>query len=206
MAAMHDDGGEVSFEEGMLWLPSHVLDEACGTTKKGLRNRHQKVPNHQQMRQSDRQKSPGEPKSQFGWKMQNSKSTYRSSYTRPKLVNGGPGMRVIFLGSAHRSGGTGVFLPQRAGSNFQPSKRPACAPVLLPARVIQALNLDVHALGVQISPPQVRRHNPIICREAYNNNSKEKRSDQKEASKQCSIISQNRSSSPAIFLPKEWTY
>jgi len=30
MAAMHDDG-EVGFEEGMLWLPSHVLDEACGT-------------------------------------------------------------------------------------------------------------------------------------------------------------------------------
>jgi len=30
MATMHDDG-EVGFEEGMLWLPSHVLDEACGT-------------------------------------------------------------------------------------------------------------------------------------------------------------------------------
>lgn len=30
----------------------------------------------------------------------------------------------------------------------------ACAPVLLPARVVQALNLNVHALGVQISPPQ----------------------------------------------------
>lgn len=30
----------------------------------------------------------------------------------------------------------------------------ACAPILLPARVVQALNLNVHALGVQISPPQ----------------------------------------------------
>ena len=30
----------------------------------------------------------------------------------------------------------------------------ACAPVLLPARVVQALNLNVHALGVQISRPQ----------------------------------------------------
>lgn len=30
----------------------------------------------------------------------------------------------------------------------------ACATVLLPARVVDALNLNVHALGVQISPPQ----------------------------------------------------
>jgi len=29
MASVHDDAAEVGFEEGMLWLPSHVLDEAC---------------------------------------------------------------------------------------------------------------------------------------------------------------------------------
>ncbi|KAK7393541.1 hypothetical protein VNO78_22099 [Psophocarpus tetragonolobus] len=166
MAAIHDDG-EVGFEEGMLWLPSQVLDEACGTKY--------------------------------------SESASKSSYQRPKLANGGPGMRAIFLGSGHRSCGTGVFLPQRAGTNFQPSKRPACAPVLLPARVVQALNLNVHALGVQISPPQVQRYNPR-CREAYNNNSIEKKSDQKDVSKQCRFISQNQCSSPEIFLPKEWTY
>ncbi|XP_020226673.1 uncharacterized protein LOC109808195 [Cajanus cajan] len=190
MAAIHDDG-EVGFEEGMLLLPSHVLHEACGT-KVCMRNR-------QQMHQHRHHKSTGEPKSQ------NSKSTSRSSYQRPKLANGGPGMRAIFLGSGPRSCGTGVFLPQRAGTNFQPSKRPACAPVLLPARVVQALNLNVHALGVQISPPQVQRYNPT-CRAAYSNNSIEKKSDQKDASKQCSFISQNQSSSPEIFLPKEWTY
>ncbi|QCD86885.1 hypothetical protein DEO72_LG3g1414 [Vigna unguiculata] len=198
MAAMHDDG-EVGFEEGMLWLPSHVLDEACGT-KEYMRNRYQKIQNHQQMRHLGPQESSGEPKLQY------TKSTSRSLHTRPKLVNGGPGMRVIFLGSKQRSCGTGVFLPQSAGTNFQPSKRPACAPVFLPARVVQALNLNVHALGVQVSPPQVQRYNPMICREACNKNSLEKRSDQKDASKQCSFISQNRSSSREIFLPKEWTY
>lgn len=31
MASVNYDEGEVGFEEGMLWLPSHVLDEACGT-------------------------------------------------------------------------------------------------------------------------------------------------------------------------------
>ncbi|XP_047157063.1 uncharacterized protein LOC124827920 [Vigna umbellata] len=198
MTAMHDDG-EVGFEEGMLWLPSHVLDEACGT-KECRRNPYQKVQNHQQMHQLGPQKSPGEQKGQY------TKSTSRSLYTRPKIANGGPGMRVIFLGSTQRSCGTGVFLPQRAGTNFEPSHRPACAPVILPARVVQALNLNVHALGVQVSPPQVQRYNPLICREACNKNSLEKRSDQKDTSNQCSFISQKRSSSPEIFLPKEWTY
>ncbi|KAL2991985.1 hypothetical protein AAZX31_10G025600 [Glycine max] len=140
MAAIHvHDDGEVGFEEGMLWLPSHVLNEACGT-KVCLRNRHQKFQNHQQMHQQRHHKSPGEPKSQY------SKSGSRSSYQRPKLANGGPGMRAIFLGSTHRSCGTGVFLPQRAGTNFQPSKRPACAPILVPAGVIQALNLNFRVM------------------------------------------------------------
>ena len=30
MARVHDDG-DVGFEEAKLWLPSHVLDEACGS-------------------------------------------------------------------------------------------------------------------------------------------------------------------------------
>ncbi|KAJ1405150.1 hypothetical protein SESBI_26092 [Sesbania bispinosa] len=197
MATVHDDG-EVGFEEGMLWLPSHVLDEACGT-KVHMRISHQKVQNHRQMHHQRYHKSPGESQSQY------SKSTSRSSYQRPKLANGGPGMRAIFLGSRHGSCGTGVFLPQRAGTNCQPSKRPACAPVLLPARVVEALNLDVHALGLQISPPQVQKYSPR-CREAYNNNSIEKKNDQKDVSKHCSFISQNQNSSPDILLPKEWTY
>ena len=33
-------------------------------------------------------------------------------------------MQAIFLESGRRSGGTGVFLPQRAKTNFQPNKKP----------------------------------------------------------------------------------
>ncbi|KAK7277646.1 hypothetical protein RJT34_22661 [Clitoria ternatea] len=197
--AIHDDA-EVGFEEGMLLLPSQVLHEAC-RTKVCVRNRHQKIKNHQQMHQQHHHKFPAEPKSQ------NLKSTSRSSYQRSKLANGGPGagMRAIFLGSEHKSCGTGVFLPQ-TDTKFPPSKRPACAPVLLPARVVQALNLNVHALGLQTTPPQVQRYIPG-CREACDNKPMEKKNNnQKDASKQCSFISQNRSSSPEIFLPKEWTY
>jgi hypothetical protein len=57
---------------------------------------------------------------------QYSKSTSRSSYQRPKLANSsiGNGMRAIFLESRHGSCGTGVFLPQRADTKFQPRKKP----------------------------------------------------------------------------------
>ncbi|XP_052112842.1 uncharacterized protein LOC107475783 isoform X2 [Arachis duranensis] len=173
----HDDAAEVGFEEGMLWLPSHVLDEACGTKY--------------------------------------SKSSTRSSLHQwpnsKVIVNGGPGMQAIFLGSSQRSCGTGVFLPHRAGTNnFQPTKKPACSPVLLPARVVHALNLNVQALGVHISPPQVHKSNTrcegMDNNYSNNNSSTKKKSDQKEVSKQCSVISQNQSSSSEIFLPKEWTY
>ena len=52
----------------------------------------------------------------------------------------------------------------------------------------------------------VHKYNPR-CGEVHNiNRSTEKKSDQKDASKQCSVISQNQISSPGIFLPKEWTY
>ncbi|OIW12674.1 hypothetical protein TanjilG_24607 [Lupinus angustifolius] len=185
MATVHDDDG-VGFEDGMFWLPSHVLDEACDT-KAYMRNCFQKVQNYQHMHQKCHHKSPRGSQSQYS----------KSWYQRPRHANGGPGMQVLFLKSSQRSCGTGVFLPQRATTNFHPTKKPACAPVLLPARVVEALNLNVHAL--------VDNYNPR-CRAMCNNNSAKKKSDdQKDASKQCYVISQKQSS-PEIFLPKEWTY
>lgn len=77
--------------------------------------------------------------------------------------NNGPGMRAVFLngpgtgsmpGMKRQSTGTGVFLPRRAGTTtHQPPpesrKKPA---VLLPARVVQALNLDFEELNNGVSP------------------------------------------------------
>ncbi|KAL5068219.1 hypothetical protein RYX36_019106 [Vicia faba] len=106
---VHDDY-EVDFEEGMLWLPSYVLDELC------IRNHHQnqKVLNQQKLHHH---------KSSRG---SESISHSRSSNQRAKLVNHGVGngMRAIFLESRNGSCGTGVFLPQRADTKFQPRKRP----------------------------------------------------------------------------------
>ncbi|XP_027942052.1 uncharacterized protein LOC114195765 [Vigna unguiculata] len=194
MASLHDDG-EVGFEEGKLLLPSNVLDEACDSNNNKIHKRsHQK---HQQ---------PSYHRYQRETQSQRSKFTARSSsYQRPKHATGGPGMQAVFLVSGQGScGGTGVFLPQKAGTKS--TRKPACAPVLLPARVVQALNLKVHQLGMQISPSQGPKYGQRNG-EVYRSESTKKKSYEKEGMKQCSvIISQSQSCSPDIFLPKEWTY
>lgn len=62
----------------------------------------------------------------------------------------GSGMRAVFLGGSstkRESTGTGVFLPRRVGSPTELRKKPGCSTVLVPARVVQALNLNLDDLG-----------------------------------------------------------
>ncbi|KAG5043494.1 hypothetical protein JHK87_007409 [Glycine soja] len=193
MASVHDIAAhELGFEEGIFWLPSHVMDEACDS-KIHMRNSHQKLLQHYRY--------PRETQSQYC-----SKFSTRSSYDqRPKHATGGPGMQAVFLVSGQGSCGTGVFLPQKAGTKS--IRKPACAPVLLPARVVQALNLKVHQLGLQISPSQAPKYSPRSG-EVCTSESTKKKTNQKDALKQCSVVvsHESQSSSPEIFLPKEWTY
>ncbi|KAM1057943.1 hypothetical protein COP1_031251 [Malus domestica] len=187
--AAHEEG-EVCFEEGMLWLPSQVLDEAICNTKANSRL-HAK---HHHHHHNDH--------------LVNSKSSSMRPHHGPKVhVNwssGGPGMQAIFLDSSQKSCGTGVFLPQRAGTHFHRTKKPACAPVLLPSRVVQALNLNVHALGLQVSPRQDFKDHK---RKSENYLAAQNKNENKDVSStQYYIISQNPNSSPELFLPKEWTY
>ncbi|XP_031487350.1 uncharacterized protein LOC116255620 [Nymphaea colorata] len=61
------------------------------------------------------------------------------------------GMRAVFLssnsGSKRGSSGTGVFLPRRTGNPADFKKKTGCSTVLLPARVVQALNLNIDGMG-----------------------------------------------------------
>lgn len=66
----------------------------------------------------------------------------------------GSGMQAVFLGNPvakRESTGTGVFLPRQIGSSAptEPRKKPACSTVLLPAKVVQALNLNLDEIGAQ---------------------------------------------------------
>ncbi|OMP05026.1 SecY/SEC61-alpha family [Corchorus olitorius] len=146
---------EVGFEEAMSCLPSHVLHEAIWETK---HNNKVDVKYHYH---SHRSKSP--PTEPFP--PHSKASPRRHVHNKPRYsanwASGGPGMQAFFLDSGPKSCGTGVFLPQKAGigNNFQSTRRPACSPVLLPSRVVQALNLNVRELGLQISPRRDPKNN-----------------------------------------------
>ncbi|XP_062181152.1 uncharacterized protein LOC133885449 [Phragmites australis] len=79
------------------------------------------------------------------------------------------GMRAVFLsppGAKSERTGTGVFLPRPAGAPAEPRKKPGCSTVLVPARVVQALNLNLEDLGAQPCYPGgfVLDHDALISR------------------------------------------
>ncbi|VAH19792.1 unnamed protein product [Triticum turgidum subsp. durum] len=62
------------------------------------------------------------------------------------------GMRAVFLtppGAKRERNGTGVFLPRPAGAPAEARKKSGCSTVLVPARVVHALNLNLDDLGAQ---------------------------------------------------------
>ncbi|PIA30789.1 hypothetical protein AQUCO_05400117v1 [Aquilegia coerulea] len=194
-----EDVGAVGFEEGRVWLPAHVLDEAFEPTKKNL------WPQQEQQRYHG-----GRADSVF--RNQHYKSSSRPP-PRPRFqkgrASGGPGMQAIFIEPSHKPCGTGFFLPRKMGNNFEMRKKPACSPVLLPSRVIQALNLNVHALGTQITAPRRDPENhsrPSRKNSTTNNKSANDGSESILTAQTCVASVSIRSSSPEIFLPKEWTY
>ncbi|KAL5701782.1 hypothetical protein ACHQM5_027086 [Ranunculus cassubicifolius] len=169
-----EDVGTIGFEEGKVWLPTHVLDEAF------------------------------DPKNQHYFNKPHADKLHPRPRFHTSRASGGPGMQAIFLDSNQKSSGTGVFLPRGIGRDVQTSKKPACSPVLLPARVIQALNLNVHALGTQISPREAHKNSPR--NEIKDLDNRKYESHDLEATVTTKGCVANSRSSPEIFLPKEWSY
>ncbi|KAJ9160232.1 hypothetical protein P3X46_025653 [Hevea brasiliensis] len=67
------------------------------------------------------------------------------------------GMRAVFLGGSgvkRECAGTGVFLPRRYGNPPDSKKKSACSTVLLPAKVVHALNLSFEDMNMngQVQP------------------------------------------------------
>ncbi|KAL3531351.1 hypothetical protein ACH5RR_010673 [Cinchona calisaya] len=181
----------IEFQEGMpRLLPSKVLNEASVQEKNQyFQLRNQKY--HQPKRHYS--KPPAvEPLHNSNGRSSQLRSQRAKNGTNTRWAIGGPGMQAVFLDSGRRSSGTGVFLPPRAGTHFQSSVKPACPPVLLPSRVVQALNLNVHDLGLRIKPQQECASGPAV--------------DCKPKDEEYIDASGDECCSPKIFLPKEWTY
>lgn len=116
----------------------------------------------------------------------------RSHQQQPSIA--GSGMTAVFLnGSRRQSNGTGVFLPRRVGTPNEPKKKPACSTVLLPARVVQALNLNLEDMGVYPRLPG----SCVLDNDAATAWSNFKRN-------QSAIAA--ATASPELRLPQEWTY
>lgn len=74
-----------------------------------------------------------------------------STWPPPQRQQSGSGMRAVFLnspGPRRESTGTGVFLPRRAGTHNEGRKKSGCSTVLLPAKVVQALSLNLDDAAV----------------------------------------------------------
>ncbi|KAL6619133.1 hypothetical protein ACP70R_034272 [Stipagrostis hirtigluma subsp. patula] len=93
----------------------------------------------------------------------------QESQQHPAPAPPAAGMRAVFLtppGAKSERTGTGVFLPRPAGAPAEPRKKSGCSTVLVPARVVQALNLNLEDLGAQPRYPGgfVLDHDALISR------------------------------------------
>ncbi|CAM0883578.1 unnamed protein product [Alopecurus aequalis] len=123
-------------------------------------------------------------------------------------ASAGAGMRAVFLtppGAKRECAGTGVFIPRQAGAPAEPKKKPSCSTVLLPARVVQALNLNVEDLGARPCYPGgfVVDHDALVSR----SNALQATSQKREHN-----VNATAAHSPPVAvacevnLPQEWTY
>ncbi|KAJ8533008.1 hypothetical protein K7X08_015897 [Anisodus acutangulus] len=127
--------------------------------------------------------------------------------------NPGSGMRSVFLGNTgpkRECAGTGVFLPRRVGAQTETRKKPSC-PVILPDRVVQALNLNLEAMDANArtqSQVQTRCHNGDAGFTPATDGGLKYRNNMVAAAQQ--RRNQRTQPPPAmpqeLQLPQEWTY
>ncbi|KAK4377640.1 hypothetical protein RND71_003936 [Anisodus tanguticus] len=123
--------------------------------------------------------------------------TLQQSHAPRQSRQSGSGMRAVFLGNPGPKrvcAGTGVFIPRRVGTQTETRKKQGCSTVLLPDRVVQALNLNLQA---QVQP---RCNNNGGVLKYRNNNVAVEQQWRGLRSQPPASISQE------LQLPQEWTY
>ncbi|BBH06209.1 hypothetical protein Prudu_017789 [Prunus dulcis] len=87
-----------------------------------------------------------------------------TSQQQQQYQKNGSGMRAVFLGTQNAGAkrecaGTGVFLPRQIGTQSETRKKTGCSTVLVPARVVQALKLNIDDMCAPQQPHLQRRFN-----------------------------------------------
>ncbi|CAL9169076.1 uncharacterized protein LOC135622429 isoform X1 [Musa acuminata AAA Group] len=121
----------------------------------------------------------------------------------------GSGMRAVFLhttGSRKESAGTGVFLPRTAGNKLEPKKKTGCSTVLVPDRVVQALNLNLEELAAQPRFPGgfVLSHDALMGRSGAVLAHQKK--NHQHISPSVSAAAGAAGAAHEVGLPQEWIY
>lgn len=150
------------------------------------------------------------PATENNYQGQAQQVAYAPRGSQHKTVSGS-GMRAVFLGNpgARESGGTGVFLPRRLGSGHDSRRKPSCSTVLLPSRIVQALNLNVQdTLVTNPSPTGVfHRRDSVAARSGCPSLSGEVTECVGEwVAHPASACPPLQEVAPDICLPTEWTY
>lgn len=120
----------------------------------------------------------------------------------PQRRQQGSGMRALFLnssGTRRESAGTGVFLPRRVGAHNDTRKKPACSSVLLPAKVVHALNLNLEETEIYPRYPTYFSFDHDIPSHRDNVSIPLQKPQQRRPSP--SFVSGHE-----VRLPQEWTY
>lgn len=154
--------------------------------------------NHQQLAQRRGQNGAARPvnSSISGWPMLLQQQQH------------GSGMRAVFLGNPdpkRECAGTGVFLPRRIGTQNETRKKPGCSTVLLPDRVVQALNLNLEGVDMrQQNQVQPRSGSIPSNGSRYPNNMAV--AQPRPNWRTGSTYSQAATVSQELLLPQDWTY
>ncbi|KAL3357029.1 hypothetical protein AABB24_017615 [Solanum stoloniferum] len=114
----------------------------------------------------------------------------------PPLPQSGSGMRAVILGNPgpkRECAGTGVFIPRRVGAQTETRKKPGCSTVLLPDRVVQALNLQPQV------QPRCNNGGVLKYRNISNNVGDQQRRNLRSQAPVAAM-------SQELQLPQEWTY
>lgn len=121
--------------------------------------------------------------------------------------HGVSGMRAVFLGNPggkRECAGTGVFLPRQIGTRTESRKKQGCSTVLLPAKVVQALNLNLEGMGAQAQfQPRFNASFTTDCDTAAarpRNRNTLSRQKQHRNGRPQSVMNNE------VSLPSEWTY
>ncbi|XP_075637957.1 uncharacterized protein LOC142610118 [Castanea sativa] len=125
----------------------------------------------------------------------------------PQNLHNGSAMRAVFLanpGGRKESAGTGVFLPRRVDSPSDTRRKPGCSTVLVPARVVQALNLNVE--GMMGGQAQVQPRFSANCTPDTDAVAIRLRSNNAMPHHQRRNLRPQQEINHEIRLPQEWTY